>query len=124
MSSQGGSSKSNTPTSAHTPLTPHDGASSGVSPVSSLGDGSASATPPSTASDVAMESPQEQGASDGLDKNLDWSSGKPESSKNIAAVQEGQQGQESPSTPRKGEGQCCSSNTLSYHVHTAVVFVN
>uniref|UniRef100_A0A4W6FAF6 Sperm associated antigen 9 n=1 Tax=Lates calcarifer TaxID=8187 RepID=A0A4W6FAF6_LATCA len=64
-------------------------------PVSSLGDGSASATPLSTASDVAMESvdtpPQEQGASDGLDKNLDWSSGKPESSKNIAAVQEGQQ---------------------------------
>ncbi|XP_050928380.1 C-Jun-amino-terminal kinase-interacting protein 4 [Lates calcarifer] len=107
MSSQGGSSKSNTPTSAHMPLTPHDGASSGVSPVSSLGDGSASATPLSTASDVAMESvdtpPQEQGASDGLDKNLDWSSGKPESSKNIAAVQEGQQGQESPSTPRKGE---------------------
>uniref|UniRef100_A0A4W6F6V3 Sperm associated antigen 9 n=1 Tax=Lates calcarifer TaxID=8187 RepID=A0A4W6F6V3_LATCA len=66
-----------------------------VSAVINLGDGSASATPLSTASDVAMESvdtpPQEQGASDGLDKNLDWSSGKPESSKNIAAVQEGQQ---------------------------------
>lgn len=66
-----------------------------MSPMSS---GSASATPLSTAaSDVAMESVdtplQEPEVSDGLNKNLDRNSGKPESSKNIEAVQEGQQGQ-------------------------------
>ncbi|XP_039990819.1 C-Jun-amino-terminal kinase-interacting protein 4 isoform X3 [Xiphias gladius] len=114
MSSQGGSSKSNTPTSTCTSLSPHAGASTGISPMSSLGGGPASATPLSTAaSDVCMESldtpVQEQEASDGLNKNLDWNSGKPESNKNIAAVQEGQQGQpehgsqESASTPLKGE---------------------
>ncbi|XP_008282529.1 C-Jun-amino-terminal kinase-interacting protein 4 isoform X3 [Stegastes partitus] len=99
MSSQGGTSKSNTPTSTHsgnsqssTPLSPHDGGSTGMSATSSLGGGSASATSLST--DVAMESvdipAHEQ---DGLNKNLDRNSGKPESSKNIAAVQGGQQGQ-------------------------------
>ncbi|XP_026206563.1 C-Jun-amino-terminal kinase-interacting protein 4 isoform X6 [Anabas testudineus] len=109
-SSQGGTSKSNTPTSTYsgnsqstTPLSPsHGEASTGVSPVSSLGGGS-------TASDVTMESVdtslQKQDASDRLNKNLDWNNGKPESSKNITAVQEGQQGQlgcdaqESASTP-------------------------
>ncbi|XP_033466856.1 C-Jun-amino-terminal kinase-interacting protein 4 isoform X4 [Epinephelus lanceolatus] len=101
MSSQGGTSKSNTPTSTYsansqstTPLSPHDGASTGMSPVSSLGGGSA--TPLSTAaSDVALESVDTplQEVSDRLNKNLDCNSGKPESSKNIAAVQGGQQGQ-------------------------------
>ncbi|XP_042363504.1 C-Jun-amino-terminal kinase-interacting protein 4 isoform X2 [Plectropomus leopardus] len=101
-SSQGGTSKSNTPTStcsansqSTTPLSPHDGASTGLSPVSSLGGASASATPLSTAaSDVAMESVDTplQEVSDGLNKNLDWNSGKPDSNKNIAAVQGGQQG--------------------------------
>uniref|UniRef100_A0A7N5ZQH3 C-Jun-amino-terminal kinase-interacting protein 4 n=1 Tax=Anabas testudineus TaxID=64144 RepID=A0A7N5ZQH3_ANATE len=87
-SSQGGTSKSNTPTSTYsgnsqstTPLSPsHGEASTGVSPVSSLGGGS-------TASDVTMESVdtslQKQDASDRLNKNLDWNNGKPESSKNI-----------------------------------------
>ncbi|XP_040922544.1 C-Jun-amino-terminal kinase-interacting protein 4 isoform X2 [Toxotes jaculatrix] len=114
MSSKGGTPKSNTPTSTYSPLSPQGGASTGMSPVSSLGSGSASATPQSTtASDVAMESVdtslQEQEASDGLNKNLDWNSGKPESNKNIAAMQEGQQGQggresqQSVSTPLKGE---------------------
>ncbi|TMS22185.1 C-Jun-amino-terminal kinase-interacting protein 4 [Larimichthys crocea] len=56
LSSQGGSSKSNTPPSSYstnstTPLSPHDGASAGMSP------GSTSVTSLSTtASDVAMES--------------------------------------------------------------------
>ncbi|XP_076615507.1 C-Jun-amino-terminal kinase-interacting protein 4 isoform X3 [Chaetodon auriga] len=118
MSSQGGASKSSTPSStsansqSSTPLSPHDGASTGVSPVSTVGSGSASATPLSTAaSDVAMESVdtplKEQEVSDGLNKNLDRNSGKPESSKNIAAVQEGQQGQlgddGQDSTPRKDD---------------------
>lgn len=127
MSSQGGTSKSNTPTSTYsansqstTPLSPHDGVSAGVSPVSSVGGGSASATPLSTAaSDVAMQSVDTplQEVSDGLNKNLDRSSGKPESSKNIAAVQEGQQGQlghagqDSASTPLKGNGQCFSNTS-------------
>uniref|UniRef100_A0A8P4KD34 C-Jun-amino-terminal kinase-interacting protein 4 n=1 Tax=Dicentrarchus labrax TaxID=13489 RepID=A0A8P4KD34_DICLA len=67
-------------------------------PGSAVGGGSASATPVSTAgSDVTMESVdtplQEQEFSDGLNKNLNRTSGKPENSKNIAAVQEGQQGQ-------------------------------
>nr|XP_019938810.1 PREDICTED: C-Jun-amino-terminal kinase-interacting protein 4-like isoform X2 [Paralichthys olivaceus] len=96
-SSQDGTSISNTPTSSCT-LSPHDGASTGTSSMSSHMGGSASATPLSTtASDVAMESVdtplQEQEASDGLNRNLDRSSGKPESNKNIAAVQEKQQGQ-------------------------------
>ncbi|CAB1449052.1 unnamed protein product, partial [Pleuronectes platessa] len=112
-SSQDGTSKSNTPTSSRT-LFPHDGASTGTSPMSSHAGGSASATPVSTtASDVAMESVdtplQEQEASDRLNRNLDRSGGKPESNKNIAAVQEGQQGQrghdsqESASTAFKSE---------------------
>ncbi|XP_037611232.1 C-Jun-amino-terminal kinase-interacting protein 4 isoform X3 [Sebastes umbrosus] len=112
MSSQGVTSKSNTPTSTYsansqstTPLSPHDGAPAGMSPRSS--GGSASVTPMSTAaSDVAMES-AEQGVSDGLNKNLDWSSGKPESSKNIAAVQGGRQGHPGhagqDSTPLRGD---------------------
>uniref|UniRef100_A0AAX7V176 C-Jun-amino-terminal kinase-interacting protein 4 n=1 Tax=Astatotilapia calliptera TaxID=8154 RepID=A0AAX7V176_ASTCA len=90
--SLGGASKSNTPTSNYsnnsqstTPLSPFDGGSTGMSPMSSLGRGSAS--------DVAMESVdtplKDQETSDGHNKNLDRSSGKPESNKNIAAVQEG-----------------------------------
>ncbi|XP_023278427.1 C-Jun-amino-terminal kinase-interacting protein 4-like isoform X3 [Seriola lalandi dorsalis] len=111
MSSQGGTSKSNTPTSVSTPLSPHDGASTTVSPVSSHGGGPASATPGSAAaSDVAMESvdtPLQERASD-FNQNLDWNSGKPDSNKNISAVQEGQQGQsgrgsqESAATPATG----------------------
>ncbi|XP_014189531.1 C-Jun-amino-terminal kinase-interacting protein 4 isoform X1 [Haplochromis burtoni] len=103
--SLGGASKSNTPTSNYsnnsqstTPLSPFDGGSTGMSPMSSLGRGSAS--------DVAMESVdtplKDQETSDGHNKNLDRSSGKPESNKNIAAVQEGQQkGPESDATPLK-----------------------
>ncbi|KAJ4922173.1 hypothetical protein JOQ06_016508, partial [Pogonophryne albipinna] len=51
---------------------------------------------------VSMESEE---VSDGLNKNLDGSRGKPESSKNIAAVQEGQQGQpgHDASTPLKAD---------------------
>uniref|UniRef100_A0AAQ5WZ57 C-Jun-amino-terminal kinase-interacting protein 4 n=1 Tax=Amphiprion ocellaris TaxID=80972 RepID=A0AAQ5WZ57_AMPOC len=66
--------------------------STGMSAVSSLTAGSASAM--ALSSDVAMASVdtpvQEQ---DGLNKNLDRNSGKPESSKNITAVQGGQRGQ-------------------------------
>lgn len=103
--SLGDASKSNTPTSNYsnnsqstTPLSPFHGGSTGMSPMSSLGRGSAS--------DVAMESVdtplQDQESSDGLNKNLDWSSGKPESNKNVAAVQKGQQkGPESDTTPLK-----------------------
>lgn len=126
MSSQGGTSISNTPTSTYsansqstTPLSRPDGVSTGMSPVSSLGGGSASATPQSAAaSDVAMEPvdmPLQEGeVSEGLNKNLDRNSWKPESSKNIAAVREGersqlgQDGQVSASTPLKGDGQNCS----------------
>uniref|UniRef100_A0A669BD38 C-Jun-amino-terminal kinase-interacting protein 4 n=1 Tax=Oreochromis niloticus TaxID=8128 RepID=A0A669BD38_ORENI len=106
--SLGDASKSNTPTSNYsnnsqstTPLSPFHGGSTGMSPMSSLGRGSAS--------DVAMESVdtplQDQESSDGLNKNLDWSSGKPESNKNVAAVQKGQQkGPESDTTPLKEDG--------------------
>uniref|UniRef100_A0A671W6P4 C-Jun-amino-terminal kinase-interacting protein 4 n=1 Tax=Sparus aurata TaxID=8175 RepID=A0A671W6P4_SPAAU len=64
--------------------------------LSSSNSGSASATSLSTAaSDVTMESVDmplhEQEVSDRLNKNLDRNNGKPESSKNITAVQEGQQ---------------------------------
>ncbi|KAM3860087.1 C-Jun-amino-terminal kinase-interacting protein 4 [Diretmus argenteus] len=96
-SSQGGTSKSNTPSSQSTaPHSPQDGVSNAVTPMSSLGGRSASATTPSTAaSDVAMESVdtplQEQEAAGGLNRNLDWNSGKPDSSKNISAVQGGQE---------------------------------
>ncbi|XP_035467609.2 C-Jun-amino-terminal kinase-interacting protein 4 isoform X1 [Scophthalmus maximus] len=91
-SSQDGTSKSNTPTSRHTPLSPRDIASTSMSPASSQAGGSASATPLITAaSDVATESVNTP--SDGLNKNLDWSTGKPDGNKNIAEVQDGQQGQ-------------------------------
>ncbi|XP_071329298.1 C-Jun-amino-terminal kinase-interacting protein 4 isoform X3 [Trachinotus anak] len=87
-----GGSKSKSNTSMSTSLSPPDGASTSVSPVSSQGGGSAAA------SDVAMESVdtplQEQQASD-FNQNLDWNSGKPESNKNISAMQEGQRGQDS-----------------------------
>ncbi|XP_063748842.1 C-Jun-amino-terminal kinase-interacting protein 4 isoform X4 [Eleginops maclovinus] len=97
--SQGGASKSNTSSlsansQSNTQKSPHDGVSSGMSPVSS-------GTPLSpAASNVSMESNE---VSDRLNKNLDRSRGKPESSKNIAAVQEGQQGQpgQDASTPLK-----------------------
>uniref|UniRef100_A0AAQ5WXW6 C-Jun-amino-terminal kinase-interacting protein 4 n=1 Tax=Amphiprion ocellaris TaxID=80972 RepID=A0AAQ5WXW6_AMPOC len=83
---------SNTSLKSTTPLYPHDGGSTGMSAVSSLTAGSASAM--ALSSDVAMASVdtpvQEQ---DGLNKNLDRNSGKPESSKNITAVQGGQRGQ-------------------------------
>ncbi|XP_078135386.1 C-Jun-amino-terminal kinase-interacting protein 4 isoform X2 [Sander vitreus] len=113
MSSQGGHSKSNTPTSTDsansqstTPLSPPDRV---ISPVSCQGEGSASVTSVSIAAlDIAMES-MEQAVSDGLNKNLDGNRGKPKSGKDIAAVQEGQQGelghdgQDSAATPLKGD---------------------
>lgn len=82
-----------------------------MSPVSSLEGGS-------TTSDVTMESldasHQKQDASDRLNKNLDWNNRKPESSKNIVAVQEGQQGQlgrdgqDTANTPlTEGESEFC-----------------
>lgn len=83
-----------------------------MSPVST---GSASATPLSTAeSDVAMEPvetpEQEQEVSDGLNKNLDRNSEKPESNKNIAAVQDVQQAQfgDDASPPLKDDGVYCN----------------
>lgn len=132
MSSQGVTS--NSPTSTYsgnsqssTPLSPppHGGASSGVRPVSSLGESS-------TTSDVTMESldtsHKKQDASDRLDKNLDWNSGKPESSKNIIAVQDGQQGhdgQESASTPLiEGESPYCSYKVASIILNTQCINKN
>nr|XP_046232185.1 C-Jun-amino-terminal kinase-interacting protein 4 isoform X2 [Scatophagus argus] len=108
MSSQVDTSKSNSANSqSTTPLSPNDGLSTGVSPVST---GSASATRLSTASsDVTMGSVdtplQEQEVSDGITKNLDRTGGKPESSKNIAVVQDGQQTQlgQDASTPLKDD---------------------
>ncbi|XP_055360153.1 C-Jun-amino-terminal kinase-interacting protein 4 isoform X2 [Betta splendens] len=109
MSPQGGTYKSSSPTSTHssntqfmTPLSsPHAGAS--TSSVSSLG-------AQSPASDVTMESvdtsSRTQEASDRLNKNLDYNGGKPESSKNITAMQEGQQGQPG------GDGQDAASTPL------------
>lgn len=84
-----------------------------MSPMSSLGRGSTS--------DVAMESVdtplQDQESSDGLNKNLDWSSRKPESNKNVAAVQKGQQkGPESDTTPLKEDGQYFSYHRFSVAV--------
>lgn len=77
--------------------------------------GSASATPLSAAeSDVAMEPvetpEQEREVSDGLNKNLDRNSEKPESNKNIAAVQDAQQAQfgGDASPPLKDDGVCCN----------------
>ncbi|XP_010781895.1 C-Jun-amino-terminal kinase-interacting protein 4-like isoform X5 [Notothenia coriiceps] len=99
--SQGGASKSNT--SSHsansqstTQQSPHDGVSTGMSPLTS-----GSPLSPA-ASNVSMESEE---VSDVLNKNLDRSRGKPESSKSIAAVQEGQQGQpgHDASTPLKAD---------------------
>lgn len=113
MSSQGGTSKSNTPTFTSTPLTPHDSASATASPLFSLSRGSASATSGSTsASDVAMESvetPLQEQASD-FNQNLDWSSGKPESNKDIAAVQ--RDSQETAATPATGGGLSCTHHSL------------
>uniref|UniRef100_A0A3Q3KR50 RH2 domain-containing protein n=1 Tax=Monopterus albus TaxID=43700 RepID=A0A3Q3KR50_MONAL len=54
---------------------------------------------------------QKREASDGLNNNLDWTGGKPESSKNIAA---------SASTPLRDKGQCCRYNNLVYHVNNSV----
>ncbi|XP_069012301.1 C-Jun-amino-terminal kinase-interacting protein 4 isoform X2 [Embiotoca jacksoni] len=104
-SSQGGASKPNDPTAtcggssqSTAPLSPHHA----VSPASSVGGKSPLST---SASDVAMASVdtplRERDASD--NKNLDRNGGKPESSKNIAVVQEGQQGQEAVTTPIKSD---------------------
>lgn len=77
-----------------------------MSSMSSVGRGSAS--------DVAMESLdtplQDQEASDGLNKNLDWNSGKPESNKNISAVQ---RGPEPEAATLKGDGQYFCYNSFS-----------
>ncbi|XP_029977253.1 C-Jun-amino-terminal kinase-interacting protein 4 isoform X3 [Sphaeramia orbicularis] len=92
MSSQSGTS--NTPTSTYSgnsqSTTPNNEASVSVSPRSSLSGGTSDVTMESAASDL-----QKQEASDRLNSNLDSKSGKPDSNKNIAAVQEGQQGQDS-----------------------------
>lgn len=72
---------------------------------------SASASPLSAASHAAMETndtpTQEQEVSDGLKKNLDRNSDKPESNKTIAAVQEVQQPQF-----EHGNGQCNSCSSI------------
>ncbi|XP_034414322.1 C-Jun-amino-terminal kinase-interacting protein 4 isoform X4 [Cyclopterus lumpus] len=105
--SQGGTPQSNTPTSAHgtnsqatVTLSPCDGASAGMSPPSILGGGPASLTVPSTAAvNVAAGSTEQEvshGPNENLDQNLDQNRGQPESSKNFAAVQEGQQSQLGP----------------------------
>ncbi|KAM9424541.1 C-Jun-amino-terminal kinase-interacting protein 4 isoform 2-T2 [Pholidichthys leucotaenia] len=107
---QGSASKSGTGvrllgggSKAHTPVSSQDATSKLNTPTSSTPDGN-SATSHDTGStdlrgsvsDVVMESvdtpPHRRNASDGLNKNLDWNSGKPDSSKDIAAIQEGQRG--------------------------------
>ncbi|CAG5911688.1 unnamed protein product [Menidia menidia] len=111
VSSQGGPSKSNTPRTASsgslpaTPPSPLDAPAVGGAPASST-------SPSDAASPVAVgTSPQEQGGSDGLSKNLDRRSGKPEGNKNISAVQDGQQ--ESAASPVKSEGQSSCDHPLS-----------
>lgn len=92
MSSQGASSTSDAHSSNS--QSPADGASAADSPASS---GATPGTPVSAATaDVAMESAvglstKGQEVSDGFNQNLDSSSKKPDSSKNISAVQEAQQ---------------------------------
>lgn len=83
--------------------------------MSPMSTGSTSATPLSTAqSDVTMESVEtplrEQEVSDGLNKNLDGNSEKPESNKNIAAVQDVQQAQfgDDASSPLRDDGVYCN----------------
>ncbi|KAM6897518.1 C-Jun-amino-terminal kinase-interacting protein 4 [Xenentodon cancila] len=112
-----GGSKANTPTSSQVDnsklnlaASTHSCNSKGAAPpsaddVSSLGQQPSFSAPRSTAATagVAMESVDrvlhEEKASEGLNKNLDFKTGKPEGSKNIAGVQEGQQdrfGRDSP----------------------------
>ena len=104
VSSQGGTSKSNTHSDnsqSSTPLSPHDGVSAGSGTSPSLS---------SAASDVTMESVgmamQDQEGSDGLKKNLDRTDDKPESTKNIATVQDLEQAPLDPNacTPVKDDG--------------------
>ncbi|XP_075889880.1 C-Jun-amino-terminal kinase-interacting protein 4 isoform X2 [Nelusetta ayraudi] len=108
-SSQGGSSNSNAHSSnsqSIAPLSPADGASAGDSPAS--GGATPGAPASAAASDVAMESVVDLATkgrepSDGFNQNLDSSSEKPESSKNISAAQEAQQAGEEASSPHKEE---------------------
>lgn len=110
MSSQGGSSNSNAHSSnsqSAAPLSPANGQSAGDSPAS--GGATPGAPASAAASDVAMESVVDlatkgREVSDGFNQNLDSSSERPESSKNISAVQEAQQAGEEASSPHKEEG--------------------
>lgn len=111
MSSQSGTSKSNAysaNTQSSTPLSPHDGVSAGMIALSTGSSSSPSLS--SAASDVTMESVgtpmQDQEGSDGLKKNLDRTDDKPESTKNIATVQEVEQALLGPNacTPVKDDG--------------------
>uniref|UniRef100_A0A3Q3VXJ0 Uncharacterized protein n=1 Tax=Mola mola TaxID=94237 RepID=A0A3Q3VXJ0_MOLML len=85
--------RSNTSLKSSTPLSPHDGVSAGMIALSTGSSSSPSLS--SAASDVTMESVgtpmQDQEGSDGLKKNLDRTDDKPESTKNIATVQEVEQ---------------------------------
>lgn len=97
MSSQGASSTSDARNSNS--QSPADGASAGDGPAHT---GATPGTPAST-SDVAMEplvalATTGQEVSDGFNQNLDSSSEKPESSKNISTAQEAKQAGEEAST--------------------------
>lgn len=104
MSSQGGSSNSHAHSSnsqANTPLSPGDEVSPGDSPATPVSD--------ATVKSVEQLSSKEQEVSDGLNQNMDSSSEKPESSKNISAVQEAQQApsEKEASTPHEDDGVSC-----------------
>ncbi|XP_061564447.1 C-Jun-amino-terminal kinase-interacting protein 4-like [Cololabis saira] len=103
-SSQVDNSKLNSPTSTHSrnskgkaPLSTDDVSSLGQKPGSTPLSTAAAGAATGVAAGVAMESVdralQDEEASEGLDKNLDYQTGKPEGSKNIAGVQDGQQDQ-------------------------------
>lgn len=89
---------------SNTPLSSHDG-------VKLMSTESASATPLSAASDVTVETKytptHDQDILDGLNKNLDRNSDKPESNKTITAVQEVHQ-----SHFGHCDGQCCSGSII------------
>lgn len=126
MSSQDGTSSSNTSnyssnTQPSTPLFPHN--------TPSLGQGVVTSSPLSAAlSDIVMESvdtpPQEEVTSGGLSKNLDWKSGKPESSKNVGAEQEEEEeeqfSQKALMTALKPEGDAFIFNLYLYSIRPSV----
>lgn len=127
MSSHGGTSKSNMTTSTHSGNSQPD---TSLSPpvVSSGGQGAASSARLFAApSDVVMESVdtplRRQETLDGLSKNLDLTSGKPEDKNNMGAVQEEQESNQGATmTALKSEGDPFIFNSLFTLHKTSCIF--